>query len=94
MQQEAAPQSTQQQQYERQLRDFQRAQRAERAATAKPSLARTAVLVRSHDPTPKMVDRIREWAISCVNAGVLFAVSVDVTQSAGQTAAATLREVL
>ena len=49
--------------------------------------ARSAVLVRTHAPTPASIERILEWSRSAKAAGAMFAVSVDTTAPAGRKAA-------
>lgn len=54
-------------------------------------LTQTAILVRTHNPTPAMIERIRGWAHSTLHAGCsAFVVSMDVTYPPGMAAALSL----
>ena len=64
------------------------------AAPVYAFLERTCILVRTHDPTQAMVERICAWALSAMSCNVGFAVSVDATNPPGLAAASLLREVL
>lgn len=55
-------------------------------------LLHTAILVRTHAPTPSMIDRILTWAASAERSRTAcFCASVDVTSAQGRAAAAVLR---
>lgn len=67
---------------------------APHAAAPTMPLARTMLIVRTHDPTPAMADRICWWARDAIAANCGFAVSVDATNPPGAAAATYLRMVL
>ena len=58
------------------------------ASSSRGLLSRTALLVRTHNPTAAMLARIQEWEQSAAQAGcACFIVSVDVTHPPGRDAA-------
>lgn len=65
------------------------------ASTSEGPLSRTAVLIRTHNPTVIMLDRIRQWEQSTAKAGCAqFCVSVDTTHPPGRQAADKLIDLL